>query len=31
VYLVLSWLLRLIMEQGARIAFPRRRRLPSQE
>lgn len=27
VYLVLSWLLRLIMEQGADIAFPRRRRL----
>jgi polar amino acid transport system permease protein len=31
VYLVLSWLLRLIMEQGARIAFPRRRRLSGQE
>jgi polar amino acid transport system permease protein len=27
VYLVMSWLLRLIMEQGANLAFPRRRRL----
>jgi polar amino acid transport system permease protein len=31
VYLVLSWLLRLVMEQGARIAFPRRRRLAAQK
>ncbi|NEX61259.1 amino acid ABC transporter permease [Noviherbaspirillum galbum] len=30
VYLVLSWLLRLIMEQGARIAFPRRRRIAAR-
>ena len=30
VYLALSWLLRLIMEQGANFAFPRRRRLNAQ-
>jgi polar amino acid transport system permease protein len=30
VYLVLSWLLRLIMEQGANLAFPRRRRLAAR-
>lgn len=31
VYLVLSWLLRLVMEQGARFAFPRRRRIAAQK
>jgi polar amino acid transport system permease protein len=31
VYLALSWLLRLVMEQGARIAFPRRRRLTANK
>lgn len=31
VYLALSWLLRLVMEQGARIAFPRRRRLSANK
>jgi polar amino acid transport system permease protein len=31
VYLGLSWLLRLAMEQGARVAFPRRRRLAANK
>lgn len=31
VYLVLSWMLRLVMEQSARFAFPRRRRLAANK
>ncbi|MDB5770273.1 MAG: h16 [Burkholderia sp.] len=30
-YLALSWMLRLVMEQGANIAFPRRRRLNAKQ